>query len=93
MPVFSLIDREQAPVALLWEWMLPLAALLALPHWWEPLQILWVELRCLCFPCSSRSLLLQGVSAATSNFFGAAPLAWLESLQILWVKPTHMCFP
>ena len=58
MPVFSLISREQAQVALSWEGMLPL----------------WVELRCLCFPCSSRSLLLQEVGAATSSFSGAALL-------------------
>ena len=42
VPMFSMISREQAPAALSQEWVLP--------HWHKPLQILWVELRCLCFP-------------------------------------------
>ena len=53
--------------------MLPVA-LLVLAHWLRPLQILWAKLRCLCFPCSSSSLLLQGVGAAFSSFSGTAPL-------------------
>lgn len=58
VPVFSLISRERDPVVLLWEWALPL----------------WVELRLLCFPCSSRLLLLQEVGAAADSFSGAALL-------------------
>ena len=52
-PVFSLIDREWVPVALL-EWALRWAALLVLTGccWREPLHILWVEPRCLGFPSS-----------------------------------------
>ena len=60
-------EQGQALVALSREW--------ALPHWHEPLQILWAELRCLCFPCSSGSLLLQEVGAAASSFSGTALLA------------------
>ena len=42
----------------------------------------WVELRCLCFTCSSRSLLFQKVGAGTSSFPGAAVLfrAYTDSL-------------
>ena len=43
---------------------------------------LWVELRHLCFPCSSRSLLLHEVGTAASRFFGTALLvtAFADSL-------------
>ena len=34
---------------------------------------LWVELRHLCFPCSSRSLLLHEVGTAASRFFWHCP--------------------
>ena len=57
-PAFFLITREWAPRAFSQEWAQPL----------------WVELRLLCFPYSSRSLLLQEAGAATSRFSGAALL-------------------
>ena len=54
--MFSLIDREWAPAALLWEW--------ALLHWLEPLQILWAEMRCLCLPVFS---LLKHITACVGS--------------------------
>ena len=69
-PVFSLIDKEQAPAALSKEWVLLC--------WNEPLQIFRVELRhlcLLCFPCSIKSLLLLEVGAATNSFSATALLS------------------
>ena len=56
VPIFSLISREWALATLLWEWVLPF----------------WAELRLLCFPCASWSLVLQEVGAAISSFSSTA---------------------
>ena len=65
-PVFCMISREWALPALSGEWALPV----------------WVELRLLCYLCSSRLLLLQEMGTDASSFSGAALLvrAFADSL-------------
>ena len=78
---FSLTSRKRAPAALSQEWMLPL----------------WAELRLLCFPCSSRSLLLQEVGPGVSSFSGAALLVrgrfsrWSQSTCVFPDLSEHEC--